>query len=89
MNADVECYAGSIYPERPKTFRWEGQRFEVVEILDRRREPEGVGFLVRCKPEDRLFDLFYSQTEDRWRIAPKGPGLIENSHHLLTENEGD
>jgi hypothetical protein len=71
MSPDVECYAGSVYPERPKAFQWEGQRYEVLEILQRRREPDGIGFLVRCEPDKRCFDLFYLLVEDQWRITPK------------------
>jgi hypothetical protein len=71
MTPDVECYAGSAYPERPKAFQWEGQRYEVLEILNQRREPDGIGFLVRCKPDERRFDLFYSSVEDQWRISAK------------------
>jgi len=71
MKADVKCYAGSEYPERPKSFAWEGQPYEVQMILHRRREPDGVGFLVRCTPGERLFDLFFIISEDQWRIDPK------------------
>jgi len=84
MNADVECYAGSMYPERPKAFGWEGQRYEVMEIIQRRQEPEGVGFLVRCAPEERLFDLFFNQTENQWQITPKHINSTDNSPHLIS-----
>jgi len=85
MSADVECYAGSMYPERPKAFGWGGRRYEVVEIIRRRQEPEGVGFLVRCTPEERRFDLFYNQTENQWQITPKGANSPENSSQFISE----
>lgn len=69
--SEVECYAGSTYPERPLAFTWEGQRYEVQEVIDRRREPEGVGFLVRSATSDTLFDLFYSTESDSWQIVLK------------------
>jgi hypothetical protein len=72
MNAEVEAYAGSSNPEAPRALEWEGQRYVVQEILDRRREPQGIGFLVRCTPGNTLFDLFYRQAEEIWRIQPKG-----------------
>jgi hypothetical protein len=31
----VECYTGSRSEERPLALHWGGERFEVVEILDR------------------------------------------------------
>ena len=71
MTATVECYAGSTYPERPRAFRWHGQRFEVGEIIDQYNEPNGVSFLVRSKKDEKLFKLFYNSTTLDWRIEPK------------------
>lgn len=72
MNPIVECYAGSTYPESPRALTWQEQRYRVEEIIQRRREPAGVGFMVRCSPGDCLFDLFYLIEEDQWQIQPKG-----------------
>ena len=72
MTHVVEAYAGSTYPEQPRAFQWENQHYEVQAILDRRREPAGVGFLVRCKPGNALFDLFYNSIQDKWHIQPQG-----------------
>ena len=71
MTPEVECYAGSTYPEQPRALTWEGQRFQVLAVLQRRREPKGVGFLVQCAPEERVFDLFYNIEEATWQIHPK------------------
>lgn len=71
MSPEVESYAGATYPERPKAFHWDGQRYHVQEIIQRRREPEGTGFLVRCDLDEKYFDLFYNSIENRWRITPK------------------
>jgi len=72
MSAEVECYAGSVYPEKPRAFSWEGQRYEVQTILDQRREPDCLVFLVRCTPDESLFKLCYSFSEDHWRIQSQG-----------------
>lgn len=72
MTPEVECYAGSTYPESPRALVWAGVRFNVENILERRREPDGVGFLVRCTPDRQLFDLFYRFSDTQWLIAPKG-----------------
>jgi hypothetical protein len=85
MTHVVEAYAGSTYPEQPRAFQWENQRYEVQAILDRRREPAGVGFLVRCDPGNALFDLFYNSIQDKWHIQPKG--LIETHERAETDQK--
>jgi len=70
MTHDVECYAGSTYPEQPRALTWEGQHFQVHSILKRWREPDSVGFLVRCSPENRVFKLTYNSLEVSWQINP-------------------
>ena len=71
MSHPVECYAGSSYPERPRAFLWQGTRYLVSEVITRRREPDGVGFLVCCTPDEIVFDLFYLIKSDQWLITPK------------------
>ena len=69
MKETVACYAGAAYPEDPRRVTWQGRHYTVDQILQRRRTPEGVGFLVQCSP-DQVFDLFYLTLQDRWRIQP-------------------
>lgn len=90
VKPSVEAYAGSAYPESPRAIIWEENRYEVQEILDRRREPDGVGFFVRCSPDRALFDLFYNLENDEWQIRPKGFALSEeniNQTTFLKEHE--
>jgi hypothetical protein len=68
----VKSYAGSTYPENPRSLEWEGQQYEVQEIIHRTREPEGLRFIVRCSPEDQVFELYYHLINGDWRIQPKG-----------------
>lgn len=42
----VETYSGYRYGERPRTFTWEGRRYEVLSIERRWRTPRGPGFVV-------------------------------------------
>lgn len=72
MSTEVACYAGGSSPETPRAFTWEGQRYLVREVLTRRREPHGLGFLVICSPGDAIFDLFYLMKADQWQIQAKG-----------------
>jgi len=68
----VQSYAGSTYPEKPRSLEWEGERYQVQEIIHQKREPEGLRFLVHCSPDDRLFELFYNLIDGDWQIQPKG-----------------
>lgn len=81
MIAKVTCYAGSSYPESPRTLEWEGRSYVVEAVLERRREPHGVGFLVRCAPGAALFDLFYLFEEEQWQILPYSKSTSQRTCH--------
>lgn len=72
MTSQVECYAGSSYPEKPRVVVWEDQRFPVDTIIDQRREPDGIGFRVLCKPDKLIFDLYYNLDTDTWEVRLLG-----------------
>ena len=72
MKNRVECYAGSSNPEKPRAFTWEEKRYIVQDILQSRRSPAGIGFLVLASPGNELFDLFFLEQEEQWQILPKG-----------------
>ena len=72
MTTHVECYAGASYPEKPRALTWQGHRYTVDAILSQKREPDGLRFQVRCRPDDALFDLFYSITTNAWQIQSAG-----------------
>ncbi len=65
----VECHSGFEYAERPTALRWEGQRLEVEAILDQWRISGGKCFRVRVT-DGRVFELFYGELYDEWRINP-------------------
>ena len=67
MDETVECYAGYMSPERPKAFDWQGERFEVAEILSRGRLPWEQWFRVRTSGGE-IFDLTYATATEAWRI---------------------
>lgn len=72
MNATVECYAGSRYPERPRAFLWEGERVAVEEVEHNWRTPAGPAFRVRTA-DGRRFMLAYDEADDDWDIQPVRP----------------
>jgi hypothetical protein len=63
----VECHSGFAYGERPIAFQWEGRRVEVAEVEASWRIPGGRRFRVRTR-DGRVFELFYGELYDEWRI---------------------
>ncbi|HEX9798149.1 MAG TPA: hypothetical protein VGA52_14300 [Anaerolineales bacterium] len=65
----VECHSGFVYADRPTALHWDGERLEVEEIEAQWRIPGGRRFRVRTT-DQRLFELFYGELYDEWRIHP-------------------
>jgi len=63
----VRCYSGVEYAEYPVSFEWQGVQLQIVEILARRRYPDGKSFRVRTG-EGRIFELFYEEESQAWHI---------------------
>ena len=63
----VECRSDSEYAERPLALVWEGQRYEVAEILSQWRTPSGKWFCVRTVSE-QIFRLHYDEHAHEWFI---------------------
>jgi hypothetical protein len=69
MNDDlVECHSSYTYAERPIALRWEDQRLEIIDVEARWRIPGGIRFRVKVE-DGRLFELFYGELYDEWRIS--------------------
>lgn len=68
MRVDVECDADSIDVEKPKRFRFDGRRVEVIENLDRWFGPDYAYFKVRG--DDRnLYILRWDEARDVWELT--------------------
>lgn len=63
----VECYSCHTYAEEPRAFTWQGRRYEVTEIKQRWREPQGPVFRLRTADGQR-WQLAYDQTQDSWSL---------------------
>jgi hypothetical protein len=68
MVDNVECYSGSVYPERPTALHWQGRRLEIAEVLQAWHLPSGRRFRVRTV-DLQVFELVYRQAEDDWLIS--------------------
>jgi hypothetical protein len=47
MAEKVECYSGSVYPERPTALYWQGQRLEIEKVQQAWQTPQGRHFRVQ------------------------------------------
>lgn len=63
----VECHSGYEYAERPIALHWQGQRLEIAAVEAEWRIPGGRRFRVRTA-DKRVFELFYGELYDEWRI---------------------
>lgn len=68
--AQVTCYAGRKYPERPISFIWQ-EKEEIIEAIERVwMTLDGSHFQVRTSAGER-FHLVYSQEADEWYLRLK------------------
>lgn len=67
MTELVECHSGYEYAERPVALRWNDERLEIETIISQERIPGGKRFVVRTVDE-QIFEIFYGQLYDEWRI---------------------
>lgn len=65
----VECRSDTEYAERPLALTWNGDHYEVADILARWRSPDEKGFRVRTH-DGLFFELTYREIPDKWKIRP-------------------
>ncbi len=65
--ANVRCYAGVSYPERPVAFEWEGRWLEVIDVRQQARTPEGLVFDVVAE-DSRRYRLEWTQAAEEWTV---------------------
>ena len=63
----VECHSGYTYADRPRAFKWEGERV-VVEIVESEwQTPKYKHFIVRSE-QNQLYELIYDFASQTWQI---------------------
>jgi hypothetical protein len=67
--AQVTCYSGHSYAERPVRFESAGIEYNVAGIVHQYRTPEGRKFLVRAT-NGCQFTITYLEAQDDWQVSP-------------------
>jgi hypothetical protein len=70
MNAEVECYSGMEYAERPLRFLWQEEWRGIRRIVAERRTVDGKEFDVLDERNEK-FLLVYGFAADRWKVIPQ------------------
>lgn len=66
--ADVRCYSGRRYSERPVSFTVEGLTHRVRRVENEWLEPGKRHFVV-CTENGELFDLCHDELTDEWLVT--------------------
>ena len=64
----VTCYSGHTYAERPKSFQWQGTKYEVETVEKSWREPGSRLFQVKIK-DNKRFRLCYDEIQKQWSLV--------------------
>jgi len=69
--AEVECYSGYRYGERPRAFTWQGRARRVRAVTREWRTPQGLSFQV-VTDEGEEYLLCYWEEADLWSVKELG-----------------
>jgi hypothetical protein len=69
----VTCYSGRSYADRPISFAWNRERYEITRIEREWLEPGEKRFIVQAiraeMPQgEKRFEICYDTREDIWRL---------------------
>lgn len=65
--AEVVCYSGYRYAERPRAFTWQGRRYRVQAVRREWRTPQRLSFQV-VTDEGEEYLLCYWEEADLWSV---------------------
>ncbi len=76
----VHCHSGYTYAQRPVSFSFAGQDYDIETIVAENRFPDGRQFLVQTG-DGNLFELIYNQVNDHWqvRISDRGKSITQGA----------
>jgi hypothetical protein len=67
MSAEVECYSGLEYAERPLRFRWQEEWREIRRIIAERRTVHGKEFDISDERNEKVLLIYDAAAED-WKV---------------------
>ena len=67
-DAEVRCYSGQTYAERPESFRWQGEDYRIARIEKSWKEPGVKCFRVSTGGNKR-FRLCYNEANGQWSVT--------------------
>jgi hypothetical protein len=69
--AQVHCFSGRAYEERPIFFTLEGVTYSVHSVEKEWREPGAKHFLV-CTGDNKRVELCYNEQNHEWSVSDPG-----------------
>jgi hypothetical protein len=65
---EVGCYSGHTYAERPQSFVWRGEPYEITKVEKAWQEPGRRCFQVSTG-DNKLFQLCYNEVQRQWSLV--------------------
>ncbi|MFC2009622.1 hypothetical protein ACFLT3_01695 [Chloroflexota bacterium] len=70
-DVQVQCYSGHTYAERPTSFIYWGEVYEVEKTEKQWREP-GMRYFQVITGDRNFFELCYNECNDDWSVKELG-----------------
>ena len=67
-NIRVRCHSGYTYAERPESFIYKHEYYEVEGVEWQQRKPQGVHFGIITRDRE-FFELCYNDCKDEWSLV--------------------
>jgi hypothetical protein len=73
QSIQVACYSGRSYADRPTSFVWNYERYEITKIEGEWLEPAQKRFIVQAtraqtQHDEKRFEICYDTHEDTWQL---------------------
>jgi len=69
MSGIIHSHSGFRYAEKPRSFRWDSDEYQIKQILTEWKTERGYAFKI-ITDTDLIFELTYDEIMDRWQVIP-------------------